>query len=260
MDQMERYLPGDAQIEGNRAWIDAAEGKAADSLKRMEAAVAVQPTDRTFRAGVNAGYYMTHQFDRVFDDEWSDFIIWALFNLDRREEATIIAQTRASNGVLAPLFRFLNATDQSEALVQYLEQRWANLDDFQRDMPPSMFGYQEMADIAYAYRRQGNQSRFDQALAALGEASRATLEQGVTGGDFLLTLAAYHVMAGEPELALERLAQAIDGGLIVSVRISREYPYFRELDGDPAFEAIQARMVEHLNRERASLGLAPVST
>jgi len=260
MDQMELYLPGDAQIEGNRAWIDAAEGKAADSLKRMEAAIAIQPTDRTFRAGVNRGNYLTHQYDRVFDDEWSADIIWALFNLDRREEATIIAQTRASNGVVAPLFRFLNATGQPETLVQYVEQRWTDLDDFQRDVPSSIFGYQPMADIAFAYQRLGNHPRFDQALAALGEASRETLAQGVTGGHFLITLAAYHVMAGEPEHALERLAQAIDGGLIVSTKISREYPYFRELDGNPEYEAIQQRMVDHLNRERALLGLEPVST
>jgi hypothetical protein len=48
--------------------------------------------------------------------------------------------------------------------------------------------------------------------------------------------------------------------LIVSNRISREYPYFRELDGTPEYEAIQQRMIEHLNRERSQLGLEPVST
>ena len=56
------------------------------------------------------------------------------------------------------------------------------------------------------------------------------------------------------------MAEAIDGGLITSVKISREYPYFRELDGNPQYEAIQARMIEHLNRERAQLGLEPISS
>jgi hypothetical protein len=80
------------------------------------------------------------------------------------------------------------------------------------------------------------------------------------GGEFLMVLAAYHAMADEPDQALQWLGKAIDGGLIVSNRISREYPYFRELDGTPEYEAIQQRMIEHLNRERSQLGLEPVST
>jgi len=59
---------------------------------------------------------------------------------------------------------------------------------------------------------------------------------------------------------VEWLAQAIDGGFIASNKISREYPYFRELDGNPEYEAIQARMIDHLNRERAQLGLEPITT
>jgi hypothetical protein len=66
-------------------------------------------------------------------------------------------------------------------------------------------------------------------------------------------------MAGDTEQALLRLAEAIDGGLITSTRISKEYPYFRELDGNPEYETIQARMIEHLNHERIQLGLEPVS-
>ena len=75
-----------------------------------------------------------------------------------------------------------------------------------------------------------------------------------------MVVAAQHAMAGETEEALKWLAQAIDGGVITSSKISKEYPYFRELDGNPEYEAIQQRMIEHLNRERAQLGLEPVST
>jgi TolB-like protein len=260
LDQMEPFLPGDPQIEGGRAWIDFVQGKVADGLKRSQAAVAIQPTDRTFRASVNQGNYLTHQYDLVFDDEWSEYIVWSLFNLDRNEEAAIAARERAARGVVGPLFAFLNASDRSELLVRYFEERWADLDAFQRDIPASMFGYREMADIALAYRRAGNQARFDEAMAALGAACERTLAQGMQGSEFLMVVAAYHAMAGDSRESLRWLGRAIDGGLIVSTRISREYPYFRELDGQPEYEAIQQRMIEHLNRERAQLGLEPVST
>jgi tetratricopeptide (TPR) repeat protein len=196
----------------------------------------------------------------VFDDDWSDYIIWALFNLDHNEEAMLIAQERASEGTVWPLFAFLNANDQSESLVRYFEDRWSSLEEFQKSNPAGSSGYTEMADLALAYRRAGNQGRFDEAMAALASANEQSLTQGVQENQFLMVVAAYHAMAGNTETALEWLAQAIDGGLIVSTQISREYPYFRELDGNPEYEAIQSRMIEHLNRERAQLGLEPVST
>ena len=73
-------------------------------------------------------------------------------------------------------------------------------------------------------------------------------------------MAAHHDMAGDTGQALQFLARPIDGGLITSAKISKEYPYFRELDGNPEYEAIQTRMLIHLNREREQLGLEPVST
>jgi hypothetical protein len=83
--------------------------------------------------------------------------------------------------------------------------------------------------------------------------------QGIRGQRFLVTLASYHVMKGEHDQALTLLSEAVDRGLITSTKISREFPFFQELDGNPEYEAIQARMIEHLNRERQKLGLEPVS-
>ena len=260
IDSMEQFMPGDPNNEGNRAWIDAEEGKAADALLRMQASLKLQPTDRTYRVGVNRGNYDTHQYELVVDDEYSAYVIWALFNRGQNEEATLIAQKRASDGVVLPLFAFLNASNQSENLVKYFEERWTGIDDFQKTIPAPVFGYREMADIAFAYRKAGKQARFDEAMAVLDAASQQSLAQGMKGGDLLMVVAAQHAMAGETDEALKWLAQAIDGGVITSSKISKEYPYFRELDGNPEYEAIQQRMIEHLNRERAQLGLEPVST
>jgi len=260
VDSIEPFMPGDPNIVSNRAWIDAEEGKAADALVHMQAALELQPTDRVYRVGVNRGNYETHQFELVTDDEWSEFVIWALFNRGRNEEATLIAQQRAHDGVVQPLFAFLNASDQSQNLVKYFEERWTSISDFEEKIPGSVFGYREMADIALAYRKAGNQGRFDEAMAALDAANRQAISQGMKGGNLLMVVAAQHALAGETDEALKWLAQAIDGGVITSSKISMEYPYFRELDGNPEYEAIQARMIEHLNRERAQLGLEPVST
>ena len=259
IDRIEPLMPGDPQVTNNRAWIASLEGKAAKALELNQSVLAQQPTDRVFKVGVNQGYYATHQYEKVTDDHYSDNHIVALFNLGRNEEALIEAQRFAANGVLGPLFGLLSATDQSDKLIEFLEQRWPDLESFQRDVPPSMWGYSEMADVALAYRRAGNQQRFEEAMARLDAASQSSLGQGIKGSGLLVLVAAYHAMAGETDQALAWLGKAIDSGMITSTRISKEWPFFRDLEGLPEYQAIQARMLEHLNREREELGLEPIS-
>jgi len=261
LDALVPFMHGDFDIEGTRAWLDFEEGAVASGLRRAERALEMQPNDRTYRVSVNQGRFVTHQYDQVFDDKWTDYFVWALFRLGRTEEATIKAQEMAARGNVGPLFALLNANNQSDLLLDYFEERWPGLDEFQKDVPADgLFGYRPMADVAFAYRKAGNQGRFDEAMGRLDAANQLTLSQGIRGGDFLLVVAAHDVMAGDYDQALSRLAEAIDGGLILSTRISKNYPYFKDLDGNPEYEALQARMIEHLNREREILGLEPVST
>lgn len=258
IDSVEPFMPDDAQIMQTRAWVDYSEGKAAAGLKRMQAAMKKQPHDRVFRVGVNRGHYLTQQYEEIFDDKWSNLYVRALFNLDRNEEAFIIASKRATDGDVQQLFALMNAMDQSAALIRFLEDRWPDLEAFQQSIPASMFGYREMADIALAYKRAGNQALFEDAMRRLDAASEISLSHGIKGNDLQIIVAAYHAMAGANDLALASLALAIDNGLIISRKISKEYPFFRELEGDPEYEAIQARMIEHVNAERQQLGLQPI--
>jgi hypothetical protein len=60
------------------------------------------------------------------------------------------------------------------------------------------------------------------------------------------------------ETTLNRLARAFEGGFAVNSQLSKFWPMFAPLDGDPGYELIMNRMVEHLNSERAKLGLEPM--
>ncbi len=72
---------------------------------------------------------------------------------------------------------------------------------------------------------------------------------------FAFAEAVYAVLAGDHETTLNRLARAFEGGFAVNSQLSKYWPMFAPLDGDPQYEAILNRMVEHLNSERAKLGL-----
>jgi len=180
--------------------------------------------------------------------------------LGRSEEAMIMARKLASDGNVGSLFALLNSSGQSSELVRYLEETWPELDDFQIDFPSNGYrGYGEMLEIALAYKRTGNQQKFGDAMERLRTAHDSLAEQGLSNGMFFANEAMYYAMAQQAETALQFLTAAVDSGQVYSARIADDMPQLSELEGMPEYEAIQSRMLEHLNNERAKLGLEPVS-
>jgi len=58
---------------------------------------------------------------------------------------------------------------------------------------------------------------------------------------------------------LNLLGQAVDRGLVIATSLENLWPAMKLLAGNPEFKAIQARMFERSNAERAELGLGPLS-
>jgi hypothetical protein len=58
---------------------------------------------------------------------------------------------------------------------------------------------------------------------------------------------------------MDYLERAVDLGASTSERMAFDWPQLAPLEGDPRFEAIQARMMEHVNSERQKLGLEPAT-
>ena len=233
----------------------------AEGLKLAEAAVQLRPNDRVNRIFMSVLLGRTHQYERLAVEGYKGLRIWGLSHLGRSEEAMIMAQKRASDGDVRQLFDLLNRSGQSSELVRYLEETWPGLDDFQVDFPSNGYrGYDEMLDVALAYKRTGNQEKFGDAMARLRTAHDSLTEQGLSNGGFFKNEAMYYTMAEQPETALQFLAASVESGQVYSVRIADDIPHLSELEGMPEYEAIQSRMIEHLNNERGKLGLEPVST
>ena len=129
----------------------------------------------------------------------------------------------------------------------------------ERDYPPyAGLGHLMMLDVALAYSRVGNQQRFEDALGRVRRVSEDLQAQGIDAPIFFMSEASHQALAGNLDASLDWLDRAISRGFISTLRIAQEWPYLEQLEGDPRFEAIQARMIEHLNAERAELGLDPV--
>ncbi|HKX55827.1 MAG TPA: tetratricopeptide repeat protein, partial [Xanthomonadales bacterium] len=259
---IEKARPFMAQ-DANMQWLDNmmffTAGEIAKALPLAEAAVRQQPQDRVFRISLGIALLGTAQFERASEEGYWWTQALAMQQLGRIEEATLLAKKWADAGDVAVYFAILNATDRSNELVDYLEARWPNLDAFAVAFPSEgYFGWSVMNDVALAYQRAGNQQKFDDAMFRVREAHDELARQGLVGDVFKINEATWYALAGDRPRALQYLAEVVDGGRIFSPRIATDFPAFRDLEGDPEYEAIQARMLEHLNRERAELGLEPV--
>jgi len=257
-DKTRPFMPGDPIVALVDSMISLDRGDTSAGLKHAETALQLNPNDRVYRIYYSQGLGDTHQYEKLAEEGYRGWKIKGLRNLGRFEEASIQAYQIAAEGDLLNFFAFLNTSDRSDELLSYLEGRWLDLQAFERDFPSSGFwGYPEMIDIALAYRRTGQQEKFSDAMMRLRRAHDSLISQGFDNGYFWLNEAAYYALANQQEKALEMLATAIDGGVITSSRISDDLPFFKELEGIAEYEAIQERMIEHLNRERTQLGLEP---
>jgi TolB-like protein len=261
LERVRPLIPNDAVIQSSLAAIHNSRGEVADAVKLAESAVALQPSNSVARLTLSFALMNSHQWERVAQDgeEWHP--VWALNQLGRIEEASMLAFRRAEQQAdIGTLFAFLNATSRSAELIAYLEERWPDLDALRADFPPyGGLGDFLMLDVALAYRRAGNPERFEQALAMAAEVHDRIEAEGVNNDVFFMNQAVRWSLAGDLDASLGYLERAIDQGLISSTRIVREWPALEPLEGDPRYEVIQARMLEHLNREREKLGLEPVS-
>lgn len=261
LERVRPLIPNDATIKSSEATVFLSMGRLADALRRVELSIELQPSNSVAQLDHSETLMFLHEYDRVIESGVAWLPIYALIQLDRLEEASILAFDRAEQQADIPtLFAFLNIAGRSEQLVGYLEEKWPDLASLQEDFPPyGAFGYNLMLDVALAYSRTGNPERLNDALQRVLQVHEKLKTEGVDNYWFEISEAAFLAIAGDLDSSLRHLDDAISGGFITGSRIVSEWPALEPLEGDPRFEAIQARMIERLNSERAKLGLEPAT-
>jgi len=261
LGRIEPLIPNDATIQSARAAVHWHQGRIALAMREADSAVALQPSNSVARFTRSILWLSTQQLEPAAEQGENFTRVYALHHLGRSEEATQLAYLRAKDlADTGTLLAFLNIAGRSQEAVDYVESRWPTLDEFERDNPPyAGLGYFQMLDVALAYSRVGNAERFDAALARATRFNAELLAQGVNNPDLHMSEATRYALAGDRGSSLEWLERAITRGYITSTpRIAEDWPALAVLEGDDRFDAIQARMIEHLNAERAELGLDPV--
>jgi tetratricopeptide (TPR) repeat protein len=235
-------------------------GQPSKALPLLEAALATQPNDGVMRSALGWSLMHTGQFERMAEEGQRFQKAIALNALNRPEEAMMIVQELADQGLIGGLLGQLDRAGKHRELIEFIESRWADLASFEREYPDAGDGYSSMLHIARAYSFRGNEARFEDAMARVRAAHDHALAQGLKDPYLLMHDARYYTLAGDPERAKQLLAQAVDSGILLGRRLDHVWGEMTVLSGDPEFEAIQARMDERMNSERTALGLEPISS
>jgi hypothetical protein len=187
--------------------------------------------------------------------------ILALHQMGRTEEARILGFEQAAAGRVWPeLFQVLIENGQSEELIEFVESRWASLDEYASIYPPNEAnGAFMMAFIAQAYGQTGDEAKFDDAMARLEKGLKHQLHQGANNPFFQFSQAFHSMLAGDRNAAIKYLEAAFSKGFGFSFNDPRAWSVFSPLDGDPQYERAKAGMIDHINIERQKLGWEPVS-
>jgi TolB-like protein len=262
VERVRPFMPNDPFLYRMEANIHYGAGNAAKGLILMEKALAVQPDNGPNRGRRGLGLLFTGQFERLAEEGVRWQRIYALSILGRLEEATILAWEEANSGEdVTTLIGLLANSGRQQEAVQFFEERWDSIDAFVEEYPPLGRGnVGGLLDLAFAYGSVGNEARFDDAMNHSRAALDRFAELGFVDPFPLFIEAVYFTMAGERDRALALLDRAVEGGLLLGTKFSQGWNAMKVLEGAPQYEAIQTRAVEHLNSERAELGLEPIST
>jgi len=198
--------------------------------------------------------------DSAIEISGSEFAV-ALAAQRRFDEAIALARASVaaapddSNSALG-LLRSLSLAGRHAEILEYFESRWGSLEALQ-----AYFGFQDMtAEVTSIATAQALLAR-PEALAQTLAHWRARLEylrrQGYALPYFRYIEAGFEALSGNPQRALARLEEAIEGGYIHPL-LSMD-PQFRSLEQDPAFQRLLSRNLERINAERAALGLESIA-
>ena len=233
-------------------------GDAAEGVRLAEQAYKLAPTNAVYHFAFSIGLYATMQIDRLAEDSLGEFQVFALRKSGRDDDASEVAHEWARKQFPEPLISLLNRTGRSQDAIDYIDERWPNLDSFAADNPHGPFGYSIMNEVALAYRNIGDTERFDDALLRVEESNAYLTEQGIDNWGLMLQKARYLALAGENDKAISQLKAAFERGMFNDFPLVESLPAFAQLADDPRLVALESAMIEKTNAERALLGLDPL--
>jgi TolB-like protein/Tfp pilus assembly protein PilF len=261
MDRIRPYMPDSRRMVSWTGVLHFVAGRVAASMPYFDAAYDMDPNNADVKNQLTRVLFHSGQYERLLEIGLDEFRVYGLMRLGRSDKALQLARELAASRPRLEILRVLLSRRQYGELLEYVESRWADLDAFEADFP-ERDGWNEhnyFGIIAYAYQRTGNEEMFQDALRRFAAALDYQRQIGANNRTFTFAEAMYEVLVGDHDTAHLKLARAIEGGVSFDPDLTNTWPMFAVLEDDPGFQATMKRMLDHLNSERAKLGLGPVT-
>lgn len=234
-------------------------GNTAGSLRLAESALAKAPNSAFAGGSVDRAWFALNEFGRVADQNMGrpTWRIRALTYLGRVEEAMMVVnQFLEASRLPEPMIEFLGNTGQHEALIAFVSDRWGDAEMLNHQQGSLLgFGNLKMIYYAWACRVTGREAEFEQAMDMVRSDHDTQAAAGIKWAFFFMMEAFYWTLAGDHDRAITFLDRAADDYMPMNPKLSRMYPILKPLDGDPRFEAVQAKIRKHVNQQRVEAGL-----
>lgn len=232
-------------------------GRAGESLIAMEERDALGPMSGVGQIYLSLGLIRTGQFERATEEGSPFQRVRPLYEIGRIDEAFELAYRHAADGFPDNLFYLFLREKREQDLVDYLEERWPSISGFAEENPGDEFGYSEMSSVALAYAQLGEFEKSDEALMLINLHFDRMIDQGIDNFAFSASRAAYHAMVDDVDAAFVHLRSAVDNGWATVGDPVVVMPELQSIADDSRFAAIEATMLETVNRDRAMVGLPP---
>jgi len=251
LDGLQAYLPGDAKLMEDYGEVYLMTGRLAEAQKHFRQAYEKTPNDAVTRFWYGLNLLQSRQYERMAEVTTDRLASLALSRLGRVEEALILGNKTIGKGQFPDFyFQVMIEHGRYAELIRVLESRWPSLDDFSRDWPGlSGYGYLVMGYIAQAYREQGNDEKFADAMRRIRASLDAQIAEGADNWVINRSGAQYAVLANDYETAINLLEKSFQQGGYMDTSNPKAWPVFKVLDGDPRYEAAKAAMNARLKEE-----------
>ena len=259
LKRMEAFDPDNPNLLLARATNFTYSGRAGESLQTMELRRELGDMSGVGEIFLSIGLLNTGQFERATEEGSKFWRASALYALGRKEEALELAYEYAATGFPEDLFQFLIQEGREQDLIDYLEERWPSIVTFADENSGDAFGFSIMSDVALAYRRVGNQDRYEEAMMLADRRISSLAEQGIENFVFSGNRAVHLALSDDKEAAFEQLESAVEAGWVRFGPLEEAVPALVVLVDDPRFARIEAAILENINVNRAVVGLQPLN-
>ncbi|HEY5776107.1 MAG TPA: hypothetical protein VIS57_08485, partial [Xanthomonadales bacterium] len=262
LDGLQAYLPGDAKLIGDYGEVNFMRGHLAEAQRQFQQAYDKEPLDSVNRFWYGLTLLHSSQYELVTKIVPQRVMTLALSRLGRVEEALILGDREISSGQNpTSYFQVLVENQRFAELVNVLESRWSDLDGFSRNWAGmSGYGNDAMGYIAQAYRKLGDDAKFDDAMSRFKASLDAQLAEGADNWVLNRSRAHYAALANDYETAISLLEKAFEQGAYIDTVNAKAWPVFKPLNGDPRYEAAKAKMVARLEEELKKMDFSKLET